>query len=258
MELDQMNEILKKLEGVYKITVDTEQKVRVKKEINRIRGKIKDVEDFGPEEVLEADEEQEQQTAEPVEETSKKEEKREFEILSKFSIKKIHSESTNPEVNMAITYIEIFENELWGALSDFYLKLDYFHSRERDKFYNTLENVKRFIREYVNTLNEFTDTANDKYKEKLKSMRTKYSRSLLIDSVKFITDIMDFVNKLINDHESDGHIILNPDEKIMYSDIEGKRILDKWNIIDALRYIRDFCKEFIEAINLPEEMLDTS
>ena len=258
MGSEQFNEILKRLEGVYKSTVDKDQKERVKKEISKIKNKISNIEQFGPEEVLDEGQDQEEDVVTGKDDAAFEEEKKEFKILSKFPVKKIHPESINPEVNMAITYIDIFESELWGALSDFHLKLDYFHSRERDKFYNALENVKRFISEYANTLNEFNDSVNKKYLEKLKSMRSKYSRSLLVDSVKLIMNIKEFIEKILSDYESGGHIIMNPDDEIAYSDIEEKKILNNWKIIDALRYIREFSEEFLGAINLPEEMLDTA
>ena len=265
MKLEKLNDILRKLEGVSKSTLDEEQKKRVNVEINRIKNRARHIEEFGPEEVLNENEDTEEYVIEEIEaltqgpEKEKKEEKREkkFKILSKFPIQKIHPESTDPEVNSAITYTEIFEIEFWGALSDFHLKLDYYHSKERDKFYNALENVKRFIREYVHTLNEISNAQNDPYLEKLKLMKNKHSRSLLIDSVKFITGVYEFVEELIVDYDSNGNIVTNADEKITFSSIEGKRLLNKWTIIDSLRYIKEFCEEFIEAIPLPDEMLNT-
>jgi len=255
VKLEQLDNVLKKLEGVYKSTVDAKQKQRVKIEISKIKGQMNDIKQFGPEEVLEEDEEQEKRVVIREEDVSEKE-KKEFKILPEFPIKRVHPMSTDPEVNAAITYINVFESELWGALSDFHLKLDYFHSRERDKFYNTFGNVKRFITEYVHTLDEFDGSSNTFYVEKLKLMKNKHSRSLLVDSVKFVVGINEFIAKLVKDYESNGNIIINADEKISFSNIEGNKLFNKWTIIDALRYIRDFCEEFLEAIKLPDEMLN--
>lgn len=257
MRLEQLNSVMKKLEGVYRSTVDPKQKERVKIEISKIKHEIKALEQFGAEDVLEEDEEQEKYVVKEAE-TIPVKEKKEFKILSSFQVNKIHPQSTDSEVNAAVTYINVFENELWGAMSDFHLKLDYFHSKERDKFYNTFENVKRFIREYLHTLDEFNASVNDRYLEKLKLMKIKHSRSLVIDSVKFITGIRNFINGLIEDAEANGNIILNANEKIYFSEIEGNKLLNKWTIIDALIYIRDFCNEFLDAINLPDEMLNVN
>ena len=258
--MEKLEEIMKKLEGVYKSTIDGEQKERVGIEINRVKGRIKNIEEFGPEEVLNENEDSEEYIIKELDAltgNTEKDRKKEYKILSKFTIQKAHPESSDSEVNAAIIYIEIFEVEFLGALSDYYLKLDYYHSKERDKFYNTLENVKRFIREYIHTLDEIKDAKNNSYLEKLKLMKNKHSRSLLIDSVKFITGVDGFIEKLIQDYDSNGNIITNAEEKISFSNIEGKRLLNNWTIIDALRYIKEFCEEFIDAISLPEEMLST-
>jgi len=260
MNPKKLNDILKKLEGVYKSTTDEKQKIRVKKEINKIKGRIQHIEEFGPEEVLNEDEDIEEfivKELDTLTSSSSEEETREFNILSKFPVKKIHDESVDPEVNAAITYIQIFEDEFWGALSDFHLKLDYNHGKERDKFYRTLESVKRFINEYIHTLDEFSSAKNKSYVEKLKLMKNKHSRSLIIDSVKFIKGIREFLEKIIQDYENNGNIITNAEEKISFSNIEGKKLLHRWTIINALRYIKEFCDEFIEAIPIPEEMIST-
>lgn len=256
MEIEKLNEVLKKLESVYRSTTHPEQKKRVKDEMDEIKGKIRNSTAAEGAGVLKEDEKQEEDAVQepgPV----KPEDMKQFEILSKFPVKKLHPKSNDPEVNMAVTYMEVFEIELWGALSDFHLKLDYYHSKERDKYYNSMERIKRFIREYINILNEFTDTAADTYLGKLKLMRNKQSRALLIDSVKFITELYIFLDKLVKDYQERGNIILNPDDKVHFSDIEKHKILNNKTNIEAIQYIHQFCNEFIEAIHLPDEMLRT-
>jgi len=250
--LEQLKSILRQLEGVYKSSVDPKQKERVKADIERLKSKIKDLEEFGEESILDTDQKEEEEVVETVE---KSEEEKEYKILSRFPVEKVHPESNEFEVNAAITYINVFENEFWGALSDFHLKLDYFHSRERDKFYNKLETVKRYIREYMNILGEFKETLNPTYREKLQLMKNKHARALLIDSVKFIRGIEEFLTRLIADAEEGGNIIMNPDDVIRFSKIEGNKVLNNWKILDALKFIRDFCNEFLDVIHLPDEML---
>jgi hypothetical protein len=255
MNLDELMNILKRMEGVYKVSTDPKQKERVKNEINNIKDQIRKLDRYGPEETLETDEEQEKQIVGNQDQNEIVNEEN-FPILSKIEIKSPHPKSTNHEVNSIITYIENFEFELWGALSDFHLKLDYFHSKERDKFYNALEKVKRLIREYIHVLDEFNQEVNESYTQKLQLMKTKHTRALIIDAVKFIASIKEYVNNLLTDYHNDGNLILNPKDSIRFSNIDGTKILQNWNLIDALTYINDFCSEVIDSINLPDEMVN--
>ncbi|MBU1076280.1 MAG: hypothetical protein KKH98_03245 [Spirochaetes bacterium] len=253
MEISKLKEIYKKLEGVYKITGDAKQKERVKKEMNDIKSQVADMEKYGKEEVLKEDEEQEEVVVKEVE--KKESNKKENKLLSRFPVKKVHPASNDNEVNTAITYLEIFEGELWGALSDFHLKLDYYHSKERDKYFNKFEVIKRLIKQYFDVLDELSSATNETYIEKLKLMKNKQSRALLIDSVKFMNEIGLFLDKLVKDFNNKGNTILNPEDKITFSNIEGKRLLNGWKIIDAIKYIKQYSREYIGAINLPEEIL---
>lgn len=252
MSVDNLKDILKKLEGVYKISSDVKQKERVKLDIEKLRVQIKELEEYGEEEVLEPEDDQEELVSEVKE---KSEVEKQNTILSKFPVKKIHKISKDNEVNAAATYVDVFETELLGALSEFHLKLDYYHSKERDKYYNSFENLKRLIKQYIDILEELFHATVSAYIEKLKLMKNKHNRALLIDSVKFMNDMSTFLNKIIKDYDSKGNIILNPHEKLCFSNIEGKKMLHQWEIIVALRYIRDFGWEFIKAINLPDEII---
>lgn len=253
MNLEKLNEILKKLKGVYKITNDFKQKERVKKEMKEVKMQINNLKRYGEEEVLQEDEQQEEIVVKII--APSKSKKKENKILSKFPVKKIHPNCNDNEVNSAISYINVFEEELLGALSDFHLKLDYYHSRERDKFYNSFEHLKRLIKQYIDILEESSEASISSYIEKLNLMKNKQARALLIDSVKFINDISIFIEELIQDYEKKDNIVLNPEDEIVFSNIEGKRLLNNWFIIDALRYIYDFCKEFIDSIDMPDEIL---
>jgi hypothetical protein len=177
------------------------------------------------------------------------------EVLSKFPIAKVHSHM-NEEINAAIFYLQVFENELWGPLSDFHLKLDFYYTHEREKFYNKSETVKRLIKQYIDILDELAniEIANN-YSEKLKILKNKQERVILIEGVKFINEIDNFIELLLVDFGKQQNSILNPNDNIHFSDIEGKRFLEGRLVIDALHFIAKFCAEFRDIIKIPEEIL---
>ncbi|MDD5067566.1 MAG: hypothetical protein PHF84_11030 [bacterium] len=259
MEIDKLNSILLQLEGVYKVTLDSKQKERVRKDIDKVKKQIEHEMKYGEKNVLKENEpeagvEVKTEGSPPANETDRL--IQQSAVLSKFPITNIHPLLINEEINAAIFYLQIFENELWGPLSDFHLKLDYFYSHEREKFYNKSEVVKRLIKQYFDVLDELSNLEiNNVYSEKLKIMKNKQERVILIEGVKFISEIDIFIEQLINDYEGSQNTILNPNDAINFSDIEGKRFLDGWVVIEALRFISKFCKEFMEIIKIPEEIL---
>ena len=250
-ERENLEAILKKLEGVYKITIDSKQKERVKKDIKKIKLRLLKYDKY--KETLQENEpiEKEEIIIEPIKEEEKKEI---YEILGSFEVKKVHPASKDFELDMAATYMEIFENELWAALSDYHLKLDYYYSKEREKFYDKLENCRRLLKQYIDILEEYNKTTLESYKDKLRLMITKQARAFLIESVELMRDINEFLYKLLTDYENGGNIILNPNDKIIFSSIEGKKLLNEWRVIDGLRYILKFTEEYIKKIKIPEEI----
>lgn len=257
MEIEKLKNILKQLEGVYKVTTNPAQKSRVKEDIEKIKNQIDNILKYGEEEIL-TDTENEVEEKDVIVEEKESTEKliEHSQSLSKFKTRLVHPLIKNNEINLAISYIEIFEDELWGMLSDFHLKLDFYHSREREKFYNKLENLKRIIKQYIDVLNELSNIANDHYADKLKSMKNKQERAILIEAVKFMNEMNIFLDKILKDHDNDGNILLNPTDKINFSSIEGIKYLNNKEVLESLRFINTYCVEFVEIIQLPEEMLN--
>ncbi len=266
-KIEKLKDIIKKLEGVYKITIDPQQKERVKQELSNLKQQLKNLEAM-PEEIL-TEEEDVEEVKKVADELSLKEKEGEkdssdktpdeiaFPLLSKISIdEKVHPASDDPEIDMAAVYLKKFEDDLWGALSDFHLKLDYNYSRERDKFYDHIENCRRLLKNYTDILDEITNTESEKYKERLRVMKVKIGRAFLITLTEFMKELNSFVNYLLTDYNSNGNIILNPDDIIKFSKLNGgNKEIDGMSVIDALKYVAQFSKEFIEKIKIPEEIL---
>ncbi len=256
-ELIKLRSILKKLELVYKTAIDEKQKQRVSHDIKQIRAKINRLEKY-----LEAGGEGGVLTEDNVVEETRIEEIEETEIpddLKYLSDKIVHPLEKDPEVNLVINSLEEFEREYLGVLNEFNLKLDYKLAKERDKFYNELENCLRIVRDLMHTLDELLKKgASHSYKEKLKTMKERQERALIITTVKFYMTLSEFLSLLINDTRSGGGLVLNPHEKVKFSTLEGKKKLSNRTLIDALEHIKEYCDKIVNAINLPEEILRTN
>lgn len=256
MELEKLNSILLQLEGVYKVTLDPKQKERVKKDMDRVKKQIEQEMKYGEKTVLKENEpEARVEVVSPARSNDTEKMIQQSEVLSKFPVAKVHT-LMNDEINATVFYLQVFENELWGPLSDFHLKLDYYYSHEREKFFSKSEILKRLIKQYIDILEELSSVEiPNNYTDKLKIMKNKHERVVLIEGVKFINEVDKFIDLLVGDFENQQNSILNPNDKIHFSDIEGKRFLEGWIVIDALKFIGKFCKEFMEIIRIPEEIL---
>lgn len=258
-EKEKLEEILKKLEGVYKTTIDPKQKERVKSEIERIKQRLQAIKEFKSEEVLLENEPTEKKVEIKEEKEISREatiDSNEFPILSKIKIEKLHTISDDPEINEASTYLKVFETKYWIALSDFHLKLDYYHSKERDKFYNNFENCNRLLRDYIKNLDELERASTESYKERLKMMKLKIGRAFLISLTELMKMVNLFVSSLIKDYENNGNIILNPTDIIKFSELETEnKEIEGLTVIEALKKVLSFTDEFLRKIKIPEEIL---
>ncbi len=248
-EQERLLSLLRRLEGVYKITSDASQRERVLGDIKNIKAQLEKLEEESSEETSP----EEPHNEEILEDTNALDE---YEIISKVEVKKIHPLSNDEEVNEAASYLDFFENELWGVLSDFHLKLDYFYSKEREKLYNGIEPSLRILKEYKEILEEIQKSINEQYKEKMILMKNKLSRAFLIESMSFMKRVNSFLENILKDYKNGGNIILEPEYTVSFPSIEGKKMLNGKNIVEAIEYIYKFTNEFLDRINVPEDILN--
>ncbi len=250
-EKERLVNLLRKLEGVYKITSDAAQKERVAKEIKNLKDRIENITET-------PENEDDSNSSENIsnEYDIPDDDMSEFKILSQIEVKKVHPLSNDEEVNEAASYLNFFEAELWGILSEFHLRLDYFYSKEREKLYNGIEPSLRILKEYKEILDEIKRSINNEYKEKMNLMRNKLSRAFLIESMSFMKKVNVFLSNLIKDYKNGGNIILEPEYSISFPSIEGEKMLNGKNIIEAIEYVYDFTNEFLQRINIPEDILN--
>ena len=176
-----------------------------------------------------------------------------YEILHTVPILQASKFCSIPEVNAIYSYLAYFENEFWGGISDFHLKLDFNHSQKRDIFYHNLNVLKISFKNYLDILEDLENTTNTlEYTENLKKMRSKYYMELLIKVGEFISQLYQFITSIILDYESEGNIILNPHEVLNFDKIQGERDLEGLTVLQALKKLQQFLSEVAEYLSLPE------
>jgi len=244
--------LTKKLEGVLKITSDQFQKKRVSIQLAQLKKDMKRLEagNFSESEVKKYLDEEDMKLSFAEEEKSRLSE---YEILNEIPQLQASPDCNEPEINEIYSFLSYFENEYWGAISDFQFKLDFNYSQKRDQFFNELNIVQMGLKNYLDVLHDLSgDVVTREYEEKLKIMRTKQYMDVVMKTGTFIKKLYNFVDTLLTDFSDGGNIILNPDDVLNFDHLEGDNLLEGATIIEGLKSLHQFAAEFIEYLSIPE------
>lgn len=238
---------IKMLEGVLKTSPNSAQRARVKKDIEKLKkqleklypaGNIKELENsINEDAVIPPDEEDNLD---------------EFETLKKIEIEKISPFKDDKEINLAIGILKYLEERIWGIISDQHTKLDFSSAGERDALFRKLDQCNRSYKIFHQTIDDIEKTKSSEYMSQLHYMRVKQGRLFLYDLNEFIKSAKNFVATLISDAEFGGTMIKNPDEVIIYADYESYSTFANMQIIEALKFMKNFLNEASQVIKVPD------
>lgn len=250
-ELAEKELILKQLEGVYRTTSSSAQKRRVYRDIRRLRESIRELRL-----ILSLRAEYEPGSGEPGSLEGSREGQgaagKEYQILSGIIVDRIGDFPTDTETSAVISYADFFERNYLPILSEYYLKLDYNNSLRRDTFYPRYMEVKKVLKEYayeveIRSSEQYDSIASFKDKSAVHKIRYRYLLSLNA----YLKSLREFLRMLVDDAESDGTMLLNPDGVITMSEFEYDRRLDGCTVLEGLREMLGFADELIRFLGMP-------
>lgn len=252
-EIDRINDIKKKLELTYKSTVEVEQRMRLKKDLDELNGileKIKTGEWVNPVKLkLFSSTSYIRNTPENDDDINCNTKYENIDII------KICDKSRDHEMNTLYSYFVYFENNFYPVLSIQNLKLRFDTGKRRDDF---LVNYDMLLRQ-INNYKKDIDSTNSIKDEK---QRINYEERLNIEKYQIIYKMDEFFRKLLkliqemNTGIASGEkIVLNPDEKYYdqhnmtnYAGLEGKKIMF------VLIELEEFIKVMTTKIQIPDFM----
>jgi hypothetical protein len=269
LELESKKRVLKQLEGVYKTSRSLFQRRRVLQEIENVKNLIKNLN--GKLLICCSEEDEENAVLEnPVLENAVLENfvfqgfspqgsslpraaQRGYSLLSFIPVFRYREDSRDREIDAVVSYVDFFEKNYLPLLSDYYIKLDFSHSIKRDTFYPRHMEIKKVLKEYdyeLDVLNreEFNSIAHYRDKSVIHKVRHRYL--LLLD--RYIKDLRDFLETLVDDLRTGGNIILNPQDQVNLSEFQDNRRLDGLSISEILEEMRTFSDEFTRFLSLPD------
>lgn len=238
---------IKLLESVLKTSNDDIQKARVKRDINTLRGRLKEI---FPEADLKELENAIYADIMAMPATDIKHIKK-YNHLKDISINIYSRLREDREINEAASIMKFFEERIWVAISDQHTKLDFSNSSERDTLYRQLDECNRAFKTFCQTIDDLEKVRSTDYINQLHLMRIRQGRLYLFEIHQFLKSAKKFISVLLGSNESGGNMILNPDDLIKYADYEEYPTYDNWTVINALRNMVEYIDEALDFINIP-------
>lgn len=177
----------------------------------------------------------------------------EYKIIRNIHVHPLNKYSHNHEINSIWSYLQFFEREYLGLLSEQNLRLDYGHAYQRDKFFTTYNELVRFILRYGELLEQIdhaTGGGNKEYRERLLTIQGKQYRDVIIKTGKFLRSIERFIDDLFEAEAQGENVILDPERRVEISGDQST--LNGVTAREALTDLEHFITEFIDFIKIPE------
>ncbi len=177
----------------------------------------------------------------------------EYTILRNINMVKLNEISHNEEINSIWSYLQFFEREYLGLLSEQNLRLDYGHAYQREKFFTQFNENLRVLERYGELLQEVESaekSGNNEYRERLLTLQSKQYRDVIIRTGKFLQAVDLFIDDIFDSEMNGERVIMEPDKIVEISG--GRSNIDGITAREALKDLHLFIGEFIEYLKIPE------
>ncbi len=176
-----------------------------------------------------------------------------YSILQKFPVQKGSPNSSDPDVNFLSTVWTVINVEYWPAISEQHCKLDFSHSSERDGMRAQLENISRNLKVLLETIEEYSGAEKQDFREQLLKMKNRQTRAFIFDSNEALKKLREFLEKLCDDVQSRGGVVMNKAEPLRFNArFEKATVLEGVSVADGLIEFHQFVAEAIQHLNLPQ------
>jgi len=242
-EIRKINRVIYQYEVLVKTTVDENQRYRVKSRLKQ----LKDYKD----KILKTFEINEQKIIE--EENENLTDEIEFHFLDTVIPPDFKKDNLDYEICGIDAYLRYFDEELIVVLSERNMKLDFKYSIARDNFYHKFKDLQRKLKDYEDEIIHIEEVAYTKNEQlEMKQRNLKRMRHIEIESHKYFKAMEEFCLDLNEDIEQDGSKCLNSNDILYFDRIEGEKYLDGKTVYEALKMIRDYSREVIQYLNIPQ------
>lgn len=249
-ELKKYQKILNQLDKIQSVSNNEEQKKRVVKDIQKYKAKVLVISPSGIPDTIQSI----YTTDSRKEDSNSKGKKNNTQSLfDNLVIMRLCPHSTDQEINLLSTLINLFETEYLPVISDAHIKFDFSTLNERNTVVKLFENIKRTVKVLIETIEEYASTDKQEFKEQMGRMKNKQSRVFISEASEFFKSMKAFIDKTLYDISQGENIINNIDEVIRFNaKTESATILQGKKIKDALSEISTFLETALSNISIPK------
>jgi len=258
-ELARLNRVIRQYESVYRTTSDTEQRVRVEKQLRELKNYRDKILSFN---VIDESAVQETRVEAP-------DDLAQFPYLERLLAREeglpkqqrlkplwageASATTAQQETFNLMLYARWFRDEFLPFLTELRLKLDYKFSLDRDSFYARFQELERKLdhfREENARLDE--GVASREMELEMRKRVTKLRRQNGVDAARLFHALLAFAEELRDDADGEGVKCLNGRERITFDSIEGSRALEGWTVRHALDELARLSSEVERYLNIPD------
>jgi hypothetical protein len=250
-ELKRFQKILNQLDKISSVSNNEDQKKRVSKEIQKYKAKVLVISPSGIPDTIQSISKSDPRSDDSNNSKNKKD--NQHSIFDNLVVMRLCPHSTDPEINLLSTLINLFEIEYIPVLSDAHIKFDFSTLNERNSVVKLFENIKRTIKVLIETIEEYASTDKQEFKEQMGRMKNKQSRVFISEASEFFKSMKTFVDKTLQDLSAGENIINNLEEVIRFNPkTESATLLQGKKIKFALEEISTFLETALANISIPK------
>ncbi len=242
-EIRKINRVIHQYKVLVKTTVNEDQRHRVKirlKELHDYKDKILKTFDINQQKIIEEENESRQVT-------------NEYHFLNNIIPNDFKNIDLDYEISDIDAYLRYYDEEIIVVLSERNMKLDFKYSIDRDNFYHKFKDLQRKMKDYEEEIIHILEATYAKNEElEMKQRNLKRMRHIEIETYKYFKSIEKFCLDLIEDIEIDGSKCLNSMDIMIFDKIEGEKYLDGMTVLEAIKMVRDYSREVILYLNIPQ------
>jgi len=146
-----------------------------------------------------------------------------------------------------------FRDEYLPFLTEKRLKLDFKYSLDRDGFYARFQELERKVdgfREENARLGE--GMAGHEIELEMRKRFGKLRREIEADAAKLFHAVRVFAQELEEDADGDGVKCLNPNDRVAFDTIEGRRALEGRTVRKGLDAMAKLASEVVGFLHVPD------
>lgn len=244
LELQKYQKMIRQLEKIQSYSENDNQKMRSTWYLDKYRKKMNEISPEGIPDNLD-------QAAEHYKNIQENPEAQQS-LLARFPVMKISPSSNDPEVNQIGTWVNVLDREYLPILNEAHVKFDFSHGAEKDGVVKHMENIRRNIKVLTETIEEFTQAEKQDFREQLARMKNKQTRIFITEAYELFSKFNDFLDQVLSDMKVGGGVVMNLEEPIHFNPrFEKATLLEGYPIPKALEEFRDFTKEALDNIHIP-------